>query len=183
MNEMPSMRNQLINDWVRGELARGPVSHLHLLTAGARSGHSAPEVRLALQAIGARRAGTDWAGPATTQTLPSFKLPPVLSQPAESAAKIAERDPRRAAVEAAAGDPVRCRAIIGCVEAEGRERLAAHFAFESAISVREARSALAAAALDPGSRPAIALAEDAVARRILSAGRAASRRGVQRRDP
>jgi hypothetical protein len=78
---------------------------------------------------------------------------------------------RQAAIAAAISDRARCQAILNCPEAEGRERLAAHFAYESDITVAGARAALARAGFEPGSAPAIAREEQMLADRILSAGR------------
>ena len=77
----------------------------------------------------------------------------------------------QAAITAARSDRLRCEAILSDEAAVGRERLASHLTYETAFSVSEARAILAAAAFEPGSRPAIAAEQAALARSIINAGR------------
>jgi hypothetical protein len=80
-------------------------------------------------------------------------------------------DTKAAAINAAANDRNRCQAILSLDVAAGRERLAAHCAYETAVSVTEARAILAAATPEPGSPPAIAAERAALAQSIINAGR------------
>ena len=86
----------------------------------------------ALASLRSRRPGafappTQPRGSSMSDTPP---IPPIDAAAERSAAATAERE--------------RVKAITGCEEAKGREQLAAHFAFETAMSAEDAKKALAA---------------------------------------
>jgi hypothetical protein len=86
-------------------------------------------------------------------------------------ARAASEQRQRDAIARAAGDVQRCQAILTHAEAEGRRTLAEYFAYETDDPIEKVTAALAKAGFEPGSAPAIALEEQAIADRILGKSR------------
>lgn len=81
--------------------------------------------------------------PAATATTQPAAVAPAAAAPAQPAAATPAPAVDAAAIEAAA--KARAKGILGCEEAKGREQLAQHLAFESNVSVEDAKKTLAAA--------------------------------------
>jgi hypothetical protein len=86
-------------------------------------------------------------------------------------AATSERKRDADAITRAASDRQRCEAIMHAPESLGRERFSSYLAYETDKTVAEARAALAAAAYEPGSMPALALEAQAIADRIVGKSR------------